>query len=174
MSLNIRLAAHNADYAQPSKHHPLKPGVHVCFPILCNLFPRCVAEFSFANVYRSYFEKSCVFYIMISLQYHCRSLVLSCDSVHDRTCLLNRLNVTPDGMNAILRLSGGDMRRVLNIMQVIHPRQLVMHLCTGKLAAFVYVCRQPRCHTLSSTRLACICALAILCPLTFMRSQPLY
>ncbi len=33
-------------------------------------------------------------------------------------CVDRRLNVTPDGMNAILRLSGGDMRRVLNILQV--------------------------------------------------------
>jgi len=28
------------------------------------------------------------------------------------------LNVTPDARNALLELSGGDMRRVLNVMQV--------------------------------------------------------
>jgi replication factor C subunit 3/5 len=29
------------------------------------------------------------------------------------------LNVTPDARNALLELSGGDMRRVLNVMQVV-------------------------------------------------------
>jgi replication factor C subunit 3/5 len=44
--------------------------------------------------------------------------------------------VTPDGLAAVLRLSGGDMRRVLNILQATSlGREVIteeaVYLCTG-------------------------------------------
>lgn len=47
-----------------------------------------------------------------------------------------RVNITPDGMQALLKLSRGDMRRALNVLQACHAaydvtREEEVYNCTG-------------------------------------------
>jgi len=64
---------------------------------------------------------------------------LSPDDARARVAMIaanERLNLTPDGMEALLRIGKGDMRRILNILQSVSLSYQVIdstnvHLCTG-------------------------------------------
>lgn len=61
----------------------------------------------------------------------------SCMPEPARVCLHRRLTATDDGVEAMLRLSGGDMRKVLNVLQATsmsHPviDATSVYTCTGE------------------------------------------
>ena len=66
----------------------------------------------------------------------CSQLLVSLTCSPPRCRRRSRLNVTHDGVAAILRLSGGDMRRVLNILQATAMandtiNEAAVYACTG-------------------------------------------